>query len=415
MAVGIVLLLGLISGCAKPRIVRFATFNASMNREAPGRLLADLERGDDPQIRAVAEIIQRVRPDVLLINEFDYDASGRAIEAFQVNYLATWHNGAEPIHYPFAFCDRVNTGVASGEDLDNDGTACTQPGTRGYGGDALGFGLFPGQYGMLVLSRYPILVDHRVSFTDFLWRDMPGALLPQGADGSPWYTDAELARLPLSSKAHWDLPVAVGRRVVHLLVSHPTPPAFDGPEGRNRRRNHDEIRLWADYLSGRLVAGMPRAIGPQPRRGSFETTLQGGFRGGRIESPKPPRSFVILGDLNADPLDGASLPGAIQQLLEHPRVASSPVPESAGAVEAAHLQGGANQQQRSDPRFDTADFADSGAGPGNLRCDYVLPSRDLKIVACGVFWPPTDDPLHRLVHNNASSDHRLVWLDVTVP
>ena len=36
---------------------------------------------------------------------------------------------------------------------------------------------------------------------------------------------------------------------MHFLVSHPTPPVFDGPEDRNGRRNHDEIRFWADYIS----------------------------------------------------------------------------------------------------------------------------------------------------------------------
>ena len=29
----------------------------------------------------------------------------------------------------------------------------------------------------------------------------------------------------------------------------PTPPAFDGEEDRNGRRNHDEIRFWVDYVS----------------------------------------------------------------------------------------------------------------------------------------------------------------------
>ncbi len=36
---------------------------------------------DDPQAQAVAEIIQRTRPEVLLINEFDYDPA--ALEPFQ--------------------------------------------------------------------------------------------------------------------------------------------------------------------------------------------------------------------------------------------------------------------------------------------------------------------------------------------
>ena len=73
--------------------------------------------------------------------------------------------------------------------------------------------------------------------------------------GLPWYTDAELAVLPLSSKSHWDIPIRIGNRTVHFLASHPTPPVFDGDEDRNGRRNFDEIRLWADYVNGGDAAG----------------------------------------------------------------------------------------------------------------------------------------------------------------
>ena len=54
-----------------PSGIRVATFNVSLNRFNQGDLLADLAGGQDPQARAVAEIIQRSRPDVLLLNEFD--------------------------------------------------------------------------------------------------------------------------------------------------------------------------------------------------------------------------------------------------------------------------------------------------------------------------------------------------------
>jgi hypothetical protein len=119
-----------------------------------------------------------------------------------------------------------------------------------------------------------------------------------------------------------------------------------------------------------------------------------------------------MGDQNSDPLDGDSIPGAIQQLLEHPRVNTSVTPDSDGAIEASVLQGGANGSHLSDPRFDTADFADGA--PGNLRADYVLPSRNLSICDAGVFWPEQADPLFRLtgVFPFPSSDHRSVWVDV---
>ena len=70
-----VVLLGLLlppAAGAKSQIVRFATFNASLNRGSAGQALADLSSPGNDQADAVAEIIQRVRPHVLLINEFDF-------------------------------------------------------------------------------------------------------------------------------------------------------------------------------------------------------------------------------------------------------------------------------------------------------------------------------------------------------
>ena len=374
---------------------RVATFNASLNRAAAGALRTDLSTPDNAQAASVAEIIQRVRPDLVLINEFDFDPE--AARLFQDNYLSVGRNGARPITYPHRFIAPSNTGVASGFDLNNDGRVVTAPGAPGYGDDALGFGAFPGQFGMVVYSRYPFDRDRVRTFQNFRWRDMPGALLPDDpatATPADWYSPAELAAFRLSSKSHWDLPVRVGGRTVHFLVSHPTPPVFDGAEDRNGRRNFDEIRFWADYV--------------RPGRGGYIYD-DAGRRGGL----KPGSPFVLAGDLNSDPLDGDSVPGAAQQLLEHPRVNAGFAPASAGAVEAAALQGGANATHRSDPAHDTADFADV-PGPGNLRADYVLPSRGLAVRAGGVFWPASGDPLARLTGTFPfpSSDHRLVWLDV---
>ena len=61
----------------RDRTLRFATFNASVNRNAAGQLVTDLSTGADPQLRNVAEIIQRARPDVLLVNEFDFIPTNR--------------------------------------------------------------------------------------------------------------------------------------------------------------------------------------------------------------------------------------------------------------------------------------------------------------------------------------------------
>ncbi len=151
--------------------VRFATFNASLNRFNAGDLVNELATPGSAQPDTVAEIIQRVRPDVLLINEFDFDAGGVAAQLFQQNYLSIAHGDAEPIVYPYRFVAPSNTGIPSGFDLDNSGSV-------GGPNDAFGFGFFAGQFGMVVYSMFPIDFDKLRTFQLFLWKDMPGALLP---------------------------------------------------------------------------------------------------------------------------------------------------------------------------------------------------------------------------------------------
>lgn len=379
-------------GSSATPTVRIATYNLSLNRATAGQLVADLTDGSNAQARTVAEVIQRTNPDIVLLNEFDYVPGGVAADLFRQNYLEVSQNGASPVEYPYAFVAPSNTGIPSGFDLNNDGTV-------GGPDDALGFGFFEGQYGMAVLSKYPIAPDDVRTFQNFLWKDMPGAVLPDDlTTPSPedWFTPEELDVVRLSSKSHWDVPVQVGKTTLHVLASHPTPPTFDGAEDRNGRRNHDEIRFWADYIT--------------PSESGYIVD-DAGTRGG-IDGGEP---FVILGDQNADPLDGDSYDDAILQLLDHRRI-DDPLPTSPGAVEAADVQGGANLTHEGDPAYDTADFADGA--PGNLRADYVLPSRArLQATDAGVFWPTTSDPLSALTGSFPfpSSDHRLVWLDLRIP
>jgi hypothetical protein len=385
---------------AHERSLRVATYNLSLNRPSEGLLREHLANPavDDVyrrQARNVAEVIQRAHPDVVLLNEFDYDPE--AARLFARNFLAVSQNGAPAQRYPYRYVAPSNTGISSGLDLNNNGVADTTPGDQAYGDDSFGFGLFPGQYGMVVYSKYPIDTKAVRTFQLFKWKDMPGNLIP-----TDFYSAEAQKVLRLSSKSHWDVPIRVGGRTLHYLVSHPTPPTFDGPEDRNGRRNHDEIRFWADYVT--------------PGKRSAYIYDDKGRRGGL----KPGQAFVIAGDQNADPNDGDSHDHAINQLLTHPLINTRTTPSSAGAAEAATLQGGANLTHTGNPRYDTADFADTA--PGNLRADYVLPRKGLKVTGSGVFWPVQADPLSRLsgvydpiwapVNGFPTSDHRLVWLDL---
>jgi endonuclease/exonuclease/phosphatase family metal-dependent hydrolase len=380
------LAMALLAGCAPPATrpatvpVRIATYNASLYDERAGGLIARLRAGD-ANARRIAAVIQHQRPDLLLINEFDYDPEGRAAALFQQRYLATPQHGQAPIHYPYRFAAPVNTGVPSPFDLDHDGRI-------GGGNDAWGFGLHPGQYGMLVLSRYPIDAAKARTFQRLRWSALPSPSMPiDPATGRPWYPPETWSRLRLSSKSHWDLPVRTPIGRIHFLVSHPTPPVFDGAEDRNGARNADEIRLWSEYVS---PAPAPWLCDDRGRCG--------GLRAGE--------RFVIAGDQNSDPNDGDGGAAAIGRLLANPRLQSVPAPRSVGAAHAGRASGGANLRHRGPPEEDTGDF---GPKVGNLRVDYVLPSQGLEIVASGVFWPAPGSEGADWI---GASDHHLVWVDL---
>lgn len=377
-----------LAGSAQAETLRIATFNASLNRQNAGDLLSDIKAGD-AQVAAVAEIIQRVRPDVLLLNEFDDDPAALAQfrTLLQTGQNTTGQGAAQPITYTDTFRAPVNTGVPSGYDLDGNHEI-------GGPGDAYGFGFFPWQYGMAVLSNLPI--TNARTFQAFLWKDMPENLMP-----NEFYSPAAKGIFRLSSKSHWDLTLDADGTKVHLLAAHPTPPVFDGPEDRNGRRNHDEIRFWADYVEG-----------------ASYIYDDAGTKGGLSDDAH----FVIAGDLNADPFDGDSTNQAILQLLDHPLIQASATqaPASDGSAEASDRQGGANKRHRGPAAFDTADFGfdrdnpGTDRAPGNLRVDYVLPSKTLKVVDSGIYWLSRSDPLFALAEF-PTSDHRLVWIDVDIP
>lgn len=350
----------------RPETIRIATFNASMDgsnyvergqRPKGDELALRLAHGNEQQIKNVAEIIQIVRPDILLINEFDYIADPKkGVEKLLSNYLGQSQSGQKPIEYSYYFVAPVNTGVATGLDLDKDGVASD------IGADAFGFGFYPGQYGMVLLSRFPIQVDKVRTFQNFLWKDMPGSLLPLIRDekNQPWYNEKAQSILRLSSKSHWDVPIKVGEKEINILASHPTPPVFDGKENRNGKRNHDEVRFWVDYLNGKDYF-----YDDQGNKGKFAGTR-----------------FVVLGDLNASFTDGDSYGASIYDLAKHEKVNFSLVPQSEGGKQA---------------RLDNKNAATHTAGWG-MRADYVLPSNEGFDVKGGeVFWPNKGNPHYRLI------------------
>lgn len=376
------------------------------------------------QIRNIAAIIQRNRPDVLLLTEFNNDGTGTdmtALQGFQDNYLGVAQSlnsvdggdMLEPIHYPFVHNYATNTGLLPDDptlDFGNDG------GKRPNG--AHGFGFYHGHYGFALMSKFKVDTANTRTFQKLKWAAMPGETVPTipSADdpdhpckaedlpagmacGDPWYTDAEWQTIRLSSKNHVDAPIIIptarGNKVIHALMSHPTPAAFDPIARHNHYRNGAENKLWVSYLNNESWL-----IDDKGNSGGFTGT-----------------NFVIMGDLNADPAFSDSKDYGIRDLMDHPKVnhevshsTGSFVPTSEGARKEDNTQGHPYPQTR------TSTFG--------TRVDYAVPSTSLEVVNTGVYWQAEGQP-GRLLFNDprvgergsdkeVSSDHRFVWVTVKV-
>lgn len=362
--------------------ITFATFNVSMESEnylgryAEGVstqvLIDELESGTSPHIKNIANIIQTKRPDVILLNEFDYiENPEQGIEQFINGYLKVPQGDAKAIDYSYYYYSTSNTGIETPFDLNGDGKF------EASANDAYGYGRYPGHYGMVLLSKFPIDKENIRTFQEFKWKDMPNYLETKTADGDNFYSDEAWEAFRLSSKSHWDVPVKFGKKTIHVLASHPTPPGFDGEEDRNGKRNHDEIRFWKDYIDEHQDPYI------------YDDTDKKGHLGSD--------SFVIMGDLNASPDEGNAISEGIKDLLNHPRVNDEFTPSSKG--------GELLSPDNPNGKYHTASW--------KLRADYVLPSSDLNVMDYGVFWPVKGEPLHELmIGREASSDHRMVWIEI---
>jgi hypothetical protein len=339
--------------CALPAradTLRLASWNVDLERAGPGLLLRDLRRGADAQIAAIAEVLAQTQPDVLILQGVDYDLDHLALSALRDRIA---EEGGP--RYAHLFARAPNAGVATGIDMDGDGR-------RGGPRDAQGFGAFAGQGGMALLSRYPVEDAGAQDFSGFLWRDLPGALLPRRGD-APFPSEAAQAVQRLPSRGQWVVPVLLPSGPLQVLTFHATPPVFDGPEDLNGRRNHDELRFWQLYLDG--------AFGPPPKA-----------------------RFVLMGHANLDEQLGEGRPEALRALLADPRL-QDPRPIRAGP--GTHLE--------------TVDWP--APGPGARRVSYILPAAELSVTGAGVHWPPEGTPEGGLVA--MASRHRLVWVDLSLP
>ena len=372
------------------------------------------------QIRNIAAIIQKNRPDVLLINEFNNDGKGseETMKLFQDNYLKYGQslNGAnggdllEPIEYPFYESYATNTGLNSGMDLNNNGSTKDPE-------EAFGFGYYHGHYAFGLMSKYEIDKKNTRTFQNFLWKDMKeedgktpvsvpkvvrntdgqGNQLPNDLKvGDDWFNEDEWNQLRLSSKNHVDVPIIVNGKPIHLLLSHPTPAAFDTFSDANIIRNKYEIMFWKHYIENQ------------------DWIYDDSGKTGGIDGSK--EKFIIMGDLNADNFDSDNKPAESRKGIKL-LSSSNLVNKSFVDGDKTPVSNGGKSEKNSNkhvrPEARTSTFG--------LRVDWTLPSNNLKIKNSVVYWADENEP-GRLLFNDSrvgqgfskwiSSDHRLVWMEL---
>ncbi len=326
-----------------PDRLRLALFHTELSRQGPGLLLRDI-RAEAEDVLRVRDVIAAARPDVMVLLGFDYDLDAVALAAFQDLLAAAGHA------MPHRHARLPNRGMATGLDMDGDGRTGTPD-------DAQGFGRFAGAAGMAVLSRLPIDTAATRDFSAFLWRDLPGALLPRH-QGQPFPSEQVFDIQRLATTGFWDVSVLLpDGSPLSLLAWHAGPPAFGGPHQRNLRRNHDETMFWLHLLDGAL---------PMP-------------------PPAPP--YVLIGNANLDPAAGDGMHQAIRALLDHPALQDPAPASSPPRVPGA-------------PATATAHFPQ---GPGWLRTSYILPDAGLQVLDSGLIRAP------------APARHALVWVDIALP
>ncbi len=332
--------------------MRVATFNTELDRDGPGLLLRDVLSQNDKQVEAVAKIVSLTRPDVLVLQNVDYDHDLFALKALRDQISSFGHD------FEYLFARAPNTGVAVALDVNGDGRIALPH-------DAQSFGAFEGQGGMALLSRYPIDEKGARDLSHVLWKDSPNSNLPK----LPPVVGRNTQRL--SATSHWIVAIETPHGLVEILAFHAGPPVFDGPDDRNGWRNHDEIAIWQPVLDG--------LFGPVSEQ------------------------FVIIGNANLDVTDGEGRKDALIALLSDSRL-QDPMPKR---LNTPTITIGT----RGDPALHTVVWPHPGPGP--RRVSYILPSQRFLVAESGIFWPPDDDRHRQLVET--ASRHRLVWVDLMIP
>lgn len=340
---------------------------------------------DDDQVNSAVQVIARFSPDIIDINEIQYDIRNTPTRGLPgAPSSSTYGDFGDEAQNGQRLADRVaaaDPSVTYTETmmfLGNSGFYWEHDDLNSYSYVLRGWGEWKGRFATAVLSRYPILHDQVRVIADFAWEDMPGNLISRMHDEIGLDVPSGF---PLFEKSLNIVPIEIHGQVIYLVLLHPTasPAELDQI---NPYRNHDELVALNLFINGELPG---------------------------VEALPDDAKFIISGDLNADPdpEDGDGLSGPIQDLLANPRI----------TVHFAHGAGTRGRHGEYNTYLGGCgnDDGETVANPRThmqMQLDYQLPSIALGApVDNGVFFPNFEYARHDFDLACHASDHRFVWAD----
>jgi len=285
---------------------------------------------DNKQLKKVKEIVSLYEPELLFINEIQYDIDGAPNDNFKTNgENLNKLNSILGTQLKYISFYPANTGKNAKRNSQGEYYSDpNSPGARDFA-DQVNFGTIPHQYSSGLLSKYPI-VEEKV-ITDIEWK----AFNPQidltkftTGDGKALPSDMELF-----DKNFLDVTLDVKGKMIHVIVLHTVPAYhFGNKKSPNYLRNRDQLRFLEWYLSGKT---------------DIDVTLLG-------IKPIKGESFIAAGDWNVDPTSDNPGSAVLKRIFDKSNPWISP---------------------------SEMDFTNEGSGyspkPFRLMLDYLISSKDL--------------------------------------
>lgn len=398
--------------------IRFATYHVDMEYSDFNTALSETASGNVQRLQNVAEVIQIANADVLLLTGISgADGSGNdgyrysALNQFLDSYVGVAQDAdVKAVEYRYVYMAQSNSGIPVLEDIDRDGSAAgTLP------GDAVGYGNYWGQKSFAILSKYQLDTNGVRNFRELKWSAVPGVTEPKDASGANWFTHDTWQQMPLLNSNFIDIPLSLpdGRKIQLMATYLETPKEIDSSD-RGYQRNSAQLSFIADYLG----EGADHYI--------VNDKTDSGQRTGGYDDSRP---FVLLGNFYNDhegawAVDAEGKPSYVgDSSAMRSLVNSSSLNRFTGVNwEAPTTQAAVDYAKTTQSTHDMPEIWTSLDG---IRSDYIMLERQLNYSGQGIVWEQVGgdnealfylrDGDGNLVNDaDASSSHRLVWMDVTI-